>query len=151
MLEIGSNARSHGGLAYSEIECLRPTSARALAIIRIPSPAPTPKKDGSESLLARLWIARSVAQVLANWSAGALNPASPLGHELARQRRIGAEKRVDIAVPTWSPYGHQRLRKCQLEPIGSKNMRHINYFTGAGCRNRTRDLLITNQLLYQLS
>jgi hypothetical protein len=22
---------------------------------------------------------------------------------------------------------------------------------GAGCRNRTRDLLITNQLLYQLS
>ena len=24
-------------------------------------------------------------------------------------------------------------------------------FTGAGCRNRTNDLLITNQLLYQLS
>jgi hypothetical protein len=27
----------------------------------------------------------------------------------------------------------------------------LGCFDGAGCRSRTRDLLITNQLLYQLS
>jgi hypothetical protein len=31
------------------------------------------------------------------------------------------------------------------------NLSSVNVLAGAGCRNRTRDLLITNQLLYQLS
>ena len=30
-------------------------------------------------------------------------------------------------------------------------LKYFNALNGAGCRNRTRDLLITNQLLYQLS
>ena len=46
-------------------------------------------------------------------------------------------------------------RRCQqiysLSPLATREIPHIQYGIGAGGRIRTPDLLITNQLLYQLS
>ena len=38
-----------------------------------------------------------------------------------------------------------------LPPLATRELVHINKDNGAGGRTRTPDLLITNQLLYQLS
>jgi hypothetical protein len=49
----------------------------------------------------------------------------------------GAIKSVVLFLGLWQPPPEARLQ--------------LNYLTGAGSRIRTDDLLITNQLLYQLS
>ena len=38
-----------------------------------------------------------------------------------------------------------------LPPLATRELSHIKLIGGAGGRTRTPDLLITNQLLYQLS
>ena len=48
---------------------------------------------------------------------------------------------------------HRRHRQqiYSLSPLATREIPHIIYEIGAGGRIRTPDLLITNQLLYQLS
>ena len=48
---------------------------------------------------------------------------------------------------------HRRLSRqiYSLIPLTTREPLHIFIFNGAGCRSRTGDLLITSQLLYQLS
>ena len=48
---------------------------------------------------------------------------------------------------------HRRHRQqiYSLSPLATREIPHIGYEIGAGGRIRTPDLLITNQLLYQLS
>ena len=48
---------------------------------------------------------------------------------------------------------HRRHRQqiYSLSPLATREIAHILYELGAGGRIRTPDLLITNQLLYQLS
>ncbi len=43
----------------------------------------------------------------------------------------------------------ETICKTRLQPARSEALSQS--FSGAGCRNRTRDPLITNQMLYQLS
>ena len=55
----------------------------------------------------------------------------------------------------WGMVDSNHRRRCQqiysLSPLATREIPHIQYGIGAGGRIRTPDLLITNQLLYQLS
>ena len=59
------------------------------------------------------------------------------------------------AVFWWGMVDSNHRRRCQqiysLSPLATREIPHIQYGIGAGGRIRTPDLLITNQLLYQLS
>ena len=79
------------------------------------------------------------------------------------RRRARRPKPTLIVSITWSRYLLQTVVECQ-RPINRKSLfslveketiRLIIAFDltgiGAGCRDRTRDPLITNQVLYQLS
>ena len=50
-----------------------------------------------------------------------------------------------------SKYKYGRFTVCSLWPLGHSSVIKIRRGTRAGGENRTRDLLITNQVLYQLS
>ena len=71
---------------------------------------------------------------------------------------------ASIKIPTvltdnryfwWGMVDSNHRRRCQqiysLSPLATREIPHIQYGIGAGGRIRTPDLLITNQLLYQLS
>ena len=70
------------------------------------------------------------------------------------QKNIPAGQRT-VGNIWWGMVDSNHRRRCQqiysLSPLATREIPHIQYGIGAGGRIRTPDLLITNQLLYQLS
>ena len=62
---------------------------------------------------------------------------------------------IKLATTWWGKVDSNHRRHCQqiysLSPLATREFPHIQLRIGAGGRTRTPDLLITNQLLYQLS
>jgi hypothetical protein len=74
-----------------------------------------------------------------------------IGQNSAKKYQAGAKRLSDIGGGWWirTTEGEaSRFTVCPLWPLGKSPIR---YKIGAGGRIRTPDLLITNQLLYQLS
>ena len=71
-------------------------------------------------------------------------------------KKVGASGKL---APTWwrrvdSNHRSDKQQIYSLSPLATRELLHIQFASrddGAGGRTRTPDLLITNQLLYQLS
>ncbi len=67
----------------------------------------------------------------------------------------GAASYTKLATPWWERMDLNHRSEAQqiysLPPLATRELSHIQFGFGAGGRTRTPDLLITNQLLYQLS
>ena len=88
-------------------------------------------------------------------------PAQPvwLGTEAQQRKRALVFKKIGASeqlAPTWwrrvdSNHRSETQQIYSLPPLATREFSHYSFLYGAGGRTRTPDLLITNQLLYQLS
>ena len=87
-----------------------------------------------------------------------LAPTSKILKPATFYKKIGASD-AKLAPTWWGMVDSNHRRHCQqiysLSPLATREFPHIRLLHeklyGAGRRTRTPDLLITNQLLYQLS
>ncbi len=124
---------------------------RALVPLRSTARTPSPTEGSPRSAVGR---DPCVPPRNARYPSGQTESLAPTDVPRKGGKKENSTRKAS-AVFWWGMVDSNHRRRCQqiysLSPLATREIPHIQYGIGAGGRIRTPDLLITNQLLYQLS